>query len=231
MATSTLPQFKIAPLIAPAAPNLPLGTEQYSRQYQDQFANILRLYFNQLNNFNQLFTTNTGGGLLQFPNIAASNSASQYATAANTPTKVVWDTLGSNNGFTLDPSGYATTSIPGEYKIDYGLQAANNDNAIHFLWVWVRINGVDVPNSAVKFTLPARKSAGEPYELLAYSSIVYSVNADDQVELWWATNQAATSGGAAGVYLKAEAASSSPFTVPAIPSAIGSITFVSALLA
>lgn len=231
MATSTLPQFKIAPLIAPAVPNLPLGTEQYSRQYQDQFANILRLYFNQLNNFNQLFTTNTGGGLLQFPNIAASNSAVQYATAANTPTKVTWNTLGSNNGFTLDPSGYATTSIPGEYMINYGLQAANSDNAIHFLWVWVRINGVDVPNSAVKFTLSARKSAGEPYELLAYSSIVYSVNADDQVELWWATNQAATSGGAAGVYLKAEAASSSPFTVPAIPSAIGSITFVSALLA
>ena len=31
-----------------AAPNLPLATEQYSRAYQDQLNNILRLYFNRL---------------------------------------------------------------------------------------------------------------------------------------------------------------------------------------
>lgn len=32
----------------PAPPNLPLGPYQYDRLYQDQFANILRLYFNRL---------------------------------------------------------------------------------------------------------------------------------------------------------------------------------------
>jgi hypothetical protein len=31
-----------------AAPRLPAATEQYDRQYQDQLANVLRLYFNQL---------------------------------------------------------------------------------------------------------------------------------------------------------------------------------------
>jgi hypothetical protein len=31
-----------------AAPNLPLATEQYSRLYQDQLNNVLRLYFNRL---------------------------------------------------------------------------------------------------------------------------------------------------------------------------------------
>ena len=34
---------------SPAVPNLPLGTVEYERQYQDQFTNVLRLYFNQLN--------------------------------------------------------------------------------------------------------------------------------------------------------------------------------------
>ena len=38
------------PIINPPVPNLPLGTEAYERRYQDQFANVLRLYFNQLNN-------------------------------------------------------------------------------------------------------------------------------------------------------------------------------------
>lgn len=63
-----LPLFRTQPLIAPAVPNLPLGPEEYSRQYQDQLTNVLRLYFNQLHNFEQLFTTSTGGSLLQFPN-------------------------------------------------------------------------------------------------------------------------------------------------------------------
>jgi hypothetical protein len=31
-------------------PNLPLAPTDYERQYQDQFNNILRLYFNQLSN-------------------------------------------------------------------------------------------------------------------------------------------------------------------------------------
>jgi hypothetical protein len=36
-------------IINPAVPNLPLGPDEYERRYQDQFANVLRLYFNQLN--------------------------------------------------------------------------------------------------------------------------------------------------------------------------------------
>jgi hypothetical protein len=31
-------------------PSLPLAPEQYERRYQDQLNNILRLFFNQLNN-------------------------------------------------------------------------------------------------------------------------------------------------------------------------------------
>ena len=31
-------------------PNLPLAPNEYERRYQDQLNNILRLYFNQLNN-------------------------------------------------------------------------------------------------------------------------------------------------------------------------------------
>jgi hypothetical protein len=40
----------MARIINPAVPNLPLGPEEYQRRYQDQFANVLRLYFNQLTN-------------------------------------------------------------------------------------------------------------------------------------------------------------------------------------
>ena len=45
------------PIINPAVPNLPLGPDEYERRYQDQFSNILRLYFNQLTSaLNSLIT-------------------------------------------------------------------------------------------------------------------------------------------------------------------------------
>jgi len=44
-----------------AAPNLPLATEMYSRQYQDQLNNILRLYFNRLDSILDQFKVNVGG--------------------------------------------------------------------------------------------------------------------------------------------------------------------------
>lgn len=43
-----LPELKRGDPITPAVPNIPLATEQYSRQYQDQFTNVLRLYFNRI---------------------------------------------------------------------------------------------------------------------------------------------------------------------------------------
>ena len=45
------------PIINPVAPNLPLGPDEYERRYQDQFANTLRLYFNQLNGTLNSLTT------------------------------------------------------------------------------------------------------------------------------------------------------------------------------
>jgi hypothetical protein len=63
-----LPLFRTQPLIAPQQPRLPAAPVEYSQRYGDDLTNILRLYFNQLQNFNQLFTTNTGGALLKFPN-------------------------------------------------------------------------------------------------------------------------------------------------------------------
>jgi len=63
-----LPIVRNQPLIAPTPPSLPLATAEYERRYIDQLNNVLRLYFNQLNNFEQQFVADTGGGLLRFPN-------------------------------------------------------------------------------------------------------------------------------------------------------------------
>ena len=41
------------------APNLPLAPVQYNAQYIDQLNNVLRLYFNRLDNFNQQLMAST----------------------------------------------------------------------------------------------------------------------------------------------------------------------------
>ena len=220
-------------IITPAPPNLPLGTDTYERRYQDQFTNVLRLYFNQLQNaFGELFGPE-GGKYIAFPHIAASDSAIQYATAANTPTIVQWSSLDAGSGFKLNSDNTATAQVPGIYKITYSLQFANNDNAIHDAIVWLRIDGstsaADVPNSTTIFTLQARKSALLPNFVCGYSEVVFTLKAGNTVGLWWGTDQAATSGGATGIYIDYRAAQTSPMAYPAVPSAIGSITFVSAL--
>lgn len=51
----------------PAAPNLPLAPDQWDRRYQDQFANVLRLYFNQLSGVLQELGRTDGGYHLSFP--------------------------------------------------------------------------------------------------------------------------------------------------------------------
>ena len=220
-------------LVPPRAPNLPVAPQQYDARYVDQLTSILRLYFNTIDNGLGSLLSGTGGSNIGLPFIEASETNNQYATGNNIPTIVQWDTTSLGNGFTLNAGNTATALVSGVYKITYSLQFANNDNVIHNAVVWLRINGstsaADVPNSTTIFTLQARKSAGVPNFVCGYSEVVFALNAGDTVGLWWGTTLAATSGGATGVYIYSQAAQTTPMAYPATPSALGSITFVSAL--
>lgn len=213
------------------APSLPLPPFDYDQRREDQFANALRIYFNQLDSSNYALSANTGGGLLGFPHISARSETDQSATAANTPTLITWDTTISTNGFTLAPAGYAVAEVSGVYAINYSVQIANTANGYHDFVMWLRVNGADVVETARTFTLIPRKSAGNPSYLAGYSSISFELNAGDEIELYWATDQAYVSGVSDGIYLEAQTAQTSPYARPSIPSASGAITFVSALTA
>jgi len=220
------------PLFNFRAPALPLPPTDYNRQQFDEQARALRLYFNRLDTDLTTLINPNGGGNLSFPHIAASDSTDQVATGNNTATIVKWDTLESGSGWTLNSPGSATADYAGVYTIRYSLQFINSSNAIHYATVWLKVDNIDVPNSASIFTVPARKSAspGEEGYVLGYSEATFSVNAGDVIELYWATDLAGNpTTPTAGVYIYHDAAQVSPFARPAIPSAIGSITFVSAL--
>ena len=215
------------------APALPTAPPEYDQRRDDQLNYSLRLYFNLLDNYLTSLSGPVGGAVLGLPFIEASDSGTQYATGNNTPTIVNWDTTALGNSFTLNVGNTATALVSGVYKITYSLQFANNANGVHDAIVWLRVNGstsaADIPNSTTNFSIPARKSAGVPSFVCGYSEVVFALNAGDTVGLWWGTDLAATSGGGTGVYIYSLAAQTTPMAYPATPSAIGSITFVSAL--
>jgi len=214
------------------SPALPLPRELYDRQYFDQLLRVLTIYFNQLDSTTPLqndYYIGDGWGLKN-PHIAASDSTDQRTTN-NTATVVNWNTLDSGYEWTLNAPGSATAERPGVYKITYSLQFVNTANAIHYVDVWMQVNGSNVANSTTRFFVPARKSsgAGEEGYVCAYSEVTFVVDAGDEIELYWATDKAnVVSPAADGVYMFHDAASASPYARPAIPSAIGSITFISA---
>lgn len=216
------------------APALPFAPVQYDRGYSDTTHNILRQYFNTLDNVTGQLLSNSGGRFLSFPHIAAQDSTDQYATASNVATKVLWNTLDSGLGFALNPNSTATPDYTGVYKIDYSLQFFNTASQIHDAYVWLQINGVNVPGSTSQFSVTERHG-GVDGAIVAYSSVTFTVTGGDEVALYWATDLAATSGGGTGVYMHASPAQTigtPPDTadLPSIPSAIGSIVFVSGVV-
>jgi hypothetical protein len=203
----------------------------------DELVRTMRLYFNLLDQFLSgtilaALNGGAGGNTITFPHIAASDSTDQVAGGNNTATVVKWNTLESGFGWTLNSPGSATADVAGVYTIRYSLQFVNSANAIHYATVWLKVNNADVANSATIFTVPARKSAspGEEGYVAAYSEATFSVNVGDEIELYWATDLAGNpTTPTDGVYMFHDAAQVSPFARPAIPSAIGSIAYVSAL--
>jgi len=227
------------------APALPVPPVEYDQRYHTDLIRILRLYFNQLDSLtpNQANSYRADyfyggefvgyGQNVVFPHIAASDSTDQIATGNNTATQVKFNTLASEYGWTLNPPGSATATYAGVYKVTFRLQFVNTSNAIHYVTFWLEVNNINVDNSTTIFTIPARKSAspGEEGFLAAYSESTFIVNAGDTISLYWATDLAGNpTTPTTGVYMLHDSAQNSPFVRPAIPSASGSITFLSSIL-
>ena len=215
------------------APALPLATREYDFLFTNDLIRVLRLYFN----LNDKYTTDVildalngaaQGNGITFPHIAASDSTDQRTTD-DTATVVNWNTLDSGYLWSL-ASNAATADVAGVYTIRYSLQFANTDNQQHTATVWLQKNGSDVANSATSFSVPARKSPSIPGFITAYSEATFTVAVGDDIELYWATDKAdVVSPAADGIYMFHDAAQASPFARPAIPSAIGSISWLSAI--
>jgi hypothetical protein len=207
-------------IINPAPPNLPLGTDQYERRYQDQFTNILRLYFNQLQNALTELTGNTGGRYLGFPYGAFSDFTDQ-TTTINTATLMGLSVTDFSNEVSLQTGSKITVANAGVYNLQFSVQLQNLDNAPQDVFIWLKQNGTDITGSTGLVGMPARKSAGVPFHDIKGWNYFLSMNAGDYVQIYWSTTNV-------DLTIQTYPASGSP-TKPSTASVVATLSFVSAL--
>ena len=205
---------KILDFTNPAAPNLPLATALYERQYQDQYSNVLRLYFNQLDNAFASLLGPVGGKYLKFPYGAFHDTTTQTAAATGTAYAVTFNSTDlSNNVSVGSPTSRIVVNDDGIYNFQFSLQLDKSSGAAGHTYIWARINGSDVANSASEVAIQ-----GTTAETIAAWNFVLEMGAGDYFQLMWSVDDT-------NIQIKAATAAS---PVPAIPSAILTATFVSA---
>jgi hypothetical protein len=200
----------------PKAPSLPFAEVQYSRNYLDQLNNVLRLYFNQLDNVISQLLSVAGGSILKFPNGSFYLTTQQTIPVINTAYAIPFNnTVVSNQVVIGTTTSHIVTNVAGYYNFQFSAQMAKTSGSTMSAWIWPRVNEVDIPDSNTKIQLTGSGSS----ELVAAWNFVLPMNAGDYFELYWAADHA-------DVIIKAEAANA--FS-PAIPPVILTATFVSAL--
>lgn len=205
------------------APALPFAPVVYDRQYADTLNNILRQYFNTLDNFVGQLTLSAGGtgAGVYLPNGAFQDSTTQTAANTTTAYPITFNTTDFSNGVTMVSGSRFTVANAGLYNLQFSVQLNNSVNATEDVDIWFRKNGTNIPASNSRFGLAPRKDVSNPFHLLAGLNYFIDMQANDYVELVWCTSNT-------GAGIIAYAAGTSP-TRPTIPSVIATMTFVSAL--
>lgn len=199
-------------------PFLPVAPQEYEPRFHNQHSDVLRLYFNQLDNTLASVLAPRGGKWLDFPYAAIQRDTDKTFTA-NTATQITFGTNDFLNGCTNDGTDGIAVEQSGIYNYQFSIQFANTDSQAHAAWVWLRKNGVDITGTGSKFDVPSSHGSSDGY-LIAACNFYVELAAGDTIEMWAAVNNAA-------VYMEAYAAQTSPFAMPSIPSVVATLSFVS----
>ena len=135
------------------------------------------------------------------------DTTTQTAAVANTAYPMTFNTTDLSNGVRLRSPSTSEVEVDSEgvYDIQFSAQLDNTSGGNHQAYIWLRVNGVDVANSASEVRLK-----GNDGELVAAWNWFYQFKARDYFQIMWSAVDTA-------VQLKAVAAAA---PVPAIPSVI-----------
>jgi hypothetical protein len=184
-------------------PNLPVAPTSYQVRYQDQLTNILRLFFSQISN------------RINSPLAHASyyDTTTQTNPVANTVNLFTYNTVVTEFGITRGvPTSRIFIAQTGVYNFQFSAQLDKSGGSASAVYIWPRINGVNVPDSASKVVIDGPNS-----EIIPAWNFVLVLEANDYFELAWESSDT-------NVVIPYVAATGN---IPAIPSIILTVTWVS----
>lgn len=200
----------------PPPPNLPLSPQLWDARYQDQFANVIRLYFSRLQNITQNLLGPNGGKYIDCPNGLFFNTADQTFAATNTAYPVVFNATYLNNAVALQSGSTSRieVSIGGIYNFQYSGQLLSTNSSSKTVYLWIKRNNITIGYSTHAYTLSSNNE---------YTEISWNFNIDIDVGEYLELEIAATD---TNVRLDAVAATSPH---PGIPSGVMAVNFVAPL--
>jgi len=185
------------------SPNLPLAPTAYDRKYQDQFSNTLRLFFNAVTN-----KINS-----PIPHAAYYDTTTQTNPVADAVNLMTFDSI--TTEFQIQrgvPTSKIYVTDRGIYNFQFSAQLDKTGGSASAVYIWPRINGVNVPHSATKVVID-----GPNAEVVPAWNFVLAMDAGDYFELAWQSSDT-------DVILLSQAAASN---YPEVPSVILTVTWVS----
>lgn len=197
-------------------PRMPTPGREYDERFQNQFEDILRLYFNQLDNALRAVIGTNGGQYVDCPNGLFFNTADQTIAVANTAYPVVYDQTYLNNAVVLQSGSTSKieVSVSGIYNFQYSGQIQSTNSSAKNIFLWISRDGTDIGYSARAYSI----SGSGAYAPIAYSFDI-DMQAGQYIELMISASDTT-------VQLASET-SASPH--PGIPSSVMTVNFVAPL--
>ena len=167
----------------PAAPNLPLAGTEYTRQYQDQYSNVLRLYFNRLNNnLLSLFGPN-GGQFVDCPNGLFFDLGTYSPALINTGYPIEFKIPYLSNAVRVVDNTKITVDIPGVYNFQFSSAITSTNSSLKTVWVWIRRNGTDVGYSTNEYTV-----SGSGTDTIISWQFNIDLDTGEYIEMMWGSD-------------------------------------------
>lgn len=149
-----------------------------------------------------------------------SDTATKAPAAIYTPYGITFNTTDYAKGFSRgSPTSRIVASASGLYNFQFSAQISSGSSSAKKIWIWPRINGVDVANSNSEVTVAANNSA----EVIAWNWVL-SLNANDYFEIMYAVDDTNVQIVASAAQTGATGTAS--FARPAVPSIILTVTQV-----
>jgi hypothetical protein len=186
-----------------APPSIPVALREYDQRGMEQTNNVLRLFFNQIAN------------RINSPTAHASyfDTTTQTNPVANTVNLFRYNSVETEFQITRGtPTSKIFVNNTGIYNFQFSAQLDKTGGGKSVVFIWPRINGVNVPNATTKIVID-----GPNDEVVPAWNFVLVMKAGDYFELAWQSSDTA-------VVILAEAAASN---YSAIPSIIMTVTWVS----